>query len=368
MSEPAHAPLPPSSADRWVNCGRSPSLEAAFPDLNGSDESEEGTAAHWLLAEALHGRAHPAGTIAENGIPVTDEMVRHIGPLVGSIKDVVATVKGSELQVERRVFAKSVHRDNWGTCDAFIIDVPNKVVYVWDFKYGFGFVDHVGNWQLIDYAQGVIDSHALIPGDYRIEMTIYQPRCYQADAAMRKWVISGQEHAALVDKLRMAAKLVSPNSAATTGPHCKHCRGIPACEANRRMVGYICDQSLKTGSDLPAPSTLGSEYALLLESQARLKARIVGLEAAISANPAGTGWVVEQKDGREKWASPVAEVFALGDMMGVDLRKPPEAITPVQAREKGLDAEVSKAYSVKTKGEPKLVRATASAAALAFSK
>lgn len=343
-------------------------MEAAFPDATGSDESEEGTAAHWLLAEYLSGRVHPAGTIADNGIPVTDEMVRHVTPFVESIQSVAKTVKSSHLQVERRVFAKSVHADNWGTCDAFLIDVPNKIVYVWDFKFGHGFVDHVGNWQLVDYAQGVIDSHALIPGDYRIDMTIYQPRCYQAGQPLRTWSISGPEHAVLVDKLRMAAKLVSPNSAATTGPHCTHCRGIPACEANRRMAGFIYDLSLKTSDDLPAPKALGEEYTLLLESQARLKARLVGLEAAISANPAGTGWVVEQKEGREKWASPVEEVIALGDMMGVELRKPLEAITPVQAREKGLDAEVSKAYSIKTKGEPKLVKATASAAALAFSK
>ena len=62
---------------------------------------------------------------------------------------------------------------------------------------------------------------------------------------------------------------------------------------------------------------------------------------------------------------PAAEVFALGDMMGVDVRKP---VTPKQAIELGLDAEVSKAYTVIPKGEVKLVRQSSSAAARAFSE
>lgn len=70
------------------------------------------------------------------------------------------------------------------------------------------------------------------------------------------------------------------------------------------------------------------------------------------------GWMLEQGFGREAWTVTPEEVFALGDMMGVDLRKKPEAITPAQARKLGLDEDVSKAYSKRPPGEVKLVPAT----------
>lgn len=366
-TEPLHAPLAPSSAGRWVHCARSPSLEAAFPEPEDSEESREGTAAHWLLAEMLAGRVHPVGTMAENGFPISAEMVEHVTPFVEHVLDIAKGIPSTTLHVETRVHMRSIHPDNWGTCDAYLVDVINRVVYVWDFKYGHGYVDHVENWQMIDYAQGVFESHGVQHREeFRVLLTVYQPRCYTGDGSLRTWSITGAEHAAYVEKLRMAAKLVSPNAAARTGPHCKNCAGLRACEANQRMAGYIYDLSLKSTSDSLKGRTLGEEYALLVESMARLKARMTGLEAAITADPAGTGWIVQRAEGREKWTAPVEEIFALGDLFGLDLRKKPEAITPVQARKLGLDAEVSKGYSTRALGEPKLVKASESAAAKAF--
>src|SRR5690606_17924549 len=111
------------------------------------------------------------------------------------------------------------------------------------FKYGHGYVDHVRNWQLIDYAQGVLEHYGLAPGSASVSMTIYQPRCYQRGPALRTWTITGEEHRALIQDLHMRAKLVSPNAAATTGPACKNCKGRVACEANQRMVGNALDVS-----------------------------------------------------------------------------------------------------------------------------
>lgn len=378
MTEHLHAPLAPSSAARWHQCGRSPSLEAAFPEDEDSEEAREGTAAHWYLAERLQGREHPAGVIAENGVPVTTEMIRYVEPLVrevmGKVEDVarrngqmIDYVLNNWLGVEQRVsMAGAVHKDNWGTCDVFLYDPQGRTIYVWDFKYGHGYVDHEGNWQIVDYGQGVVELFGLAHGAFALSGTVYQPRCFHRGPAMRTWTITGDEHRALVNELHLAAKLVSPNASAVTGPECKHCRGRAVCEANQRMVGHIVDIAMaSTASHLP-PASMGAEYAMLLEAEARLKARRTGLEEAIKANPTGTGWVREQGFGREKWTVSAEEVFALGDMMGVDTRKPQEAITPKQARDLGLDVEVSKAYTIVPKGEVKLVRQSSSAAARAF--
>lgn len=363
----SHAPLPPSSADRWYQCARSPSLEAAFPEDEESEAAREGTAAHWYLAERLQGRWPVNGAIAENGVPVTAEMVDNVQPLIDAVQEVQA-LTDAELHVEQRVsMALGVHPDNWGTCDIFLYDPATKTIYVWDFKYGYGYVDHVRNWQLIDYAQGVLEHYGLAPGSASVSMTIYQPRCYQRGPALRTWTITGEEHRALIQDLHMRAKLVSPNAAATTGPACKNCKGRVACEANQRMVGSALDVTLRTTSEPLTGRALGAEYATLCDAEERIKARRVGLEAAIKSNPSGTGWVTEQGYGREKWSVPVEQVLELGDMFGLDLRKP-DAITPAQARKLGLDEEVSKGYSVKPRGEVKLVRASDSAAARAFSE
>ena len=365
MTDALHAPLAPSSAARWHQCGRSPSLEAAFPEDEESEEAREGTAAHDVMARLLRGEPVSPGDIMENGVPATASMIADVRPLVRDILDRPST--GSSVHVEQRVYmANGVHSDNWGTCDVFLVDLPARTIHIWDFKYGHGYVDHERNWQMIDYAQGVLERHGLEPGVYSVAMTVYQPRCYHRGPALRTWTITGAEHAALVHELHMAAKLVSPNAAAVTGPECKHCRGRVVCEANQRMVGLIADIAMRSTSDGLAPADMGAEYAMLTEAEARLKARRVGLEEAIKANPSGTGYIREQGFGREKWTVPAAEVFALGDMMGVDVRKPSEPVTPKQARDLGLDAEVSKAYTTIPKGEVKLVRQSSSAAARAF--
>jgi hypothetical protein len=74
----------------------------------------------------------------------------------------------------------------------------------------------------------------------------------------------------------------------------------------------------------------------------------------------------QHASGRERWKVPVGEVFALGEMLGVPVRKPPEAITPAQARKAGIDAGVIQAYAETPKGALKLVRVDDDAAKLAF--
>lgn len=366
MTAPDHAPLAPSSAEKWVHCGRSPSMEAAYPQED-TDETREGTAAHWVLAEMLAGRMHPVGTLDPDGTPTDRDMQYAAEELSEAIRSVPEN--GSHLQVEQRVYMTAVHpTDNWGTCDAFLVDVPNRTIYIWDYKYGHGYVPEVDNWQMIDYAQGVMERHALEAGSMDVVMTIHQPRYYGPEGQLRTHRLTGAEHAARVRTLHMAAKLVSPNAAATTGTHCFHCSGRLGCDAFTRAVNQIATVAMQTTADAPTPALAGLELRWLTEAQKYLKARVTALEEYVTVAGPGTGYVVEQGYGRERWTVEPSEVFALGDAMGLDLRKPAEAITPAQAVKLGLDPEVKAGYSFKPKGEVKLVPLDKSRVVAAFEK
>jgi len=91
------------------------------------------------------------------------------------------------------------------------------------------------------------------------------------------------------------------------------------------------------------------QYERLLEAQKLLKTLTSGFEAQLSSRllrgESLPGWGMESKVGALEWTQPVEEVFALGDLMGVDLRKAPEAITPTQAKNKGLDPSLLSDYA-----------------------
>jgi hypothetical protein len=106
-----------------------------------------------------------------------------------------------------------------------------------------------------------------------------------------------------------------------------------------------------------------------------LDARVSGIEAqAVAAVKRGAlvpFWMMESVPGRLAWNKPEAEVFALGDMLGLDLRKAPEAITPTQAKAAAKAAkvpgEVFDAFTARPTGAAKLVPDDGSKARLTFS-
>lgn len=354
--EQAHAPLPPSSAEQWVNCGRSASLSAANPEPE-TDETREGTAAHWVLSERLVGSLHEPGERDPDGTLIDADMILAADKFVSHLTEMLGGDLSS-LNVECRVYMTRIHpTDNWGTCDVFVVDMKNRIVYIVDYKYGFGYVEAKGNWQMTDYAQGVRERFGL-EGPFDVCMTIFQPRYYGPEGQWRQYRMPAAEHAERVEALRMAAKLSSPNAAATTGPWCTHCSGRVACAPFLRLANRVGEISGQASGGTPTAEEAGLELVFLHQAQKYLKARVTALETLVKAhNDQGrsTGFVTEQGYGREKWTEDAETIFALGDMLALDFRKKPEAITPEQAVKLGLDPEVKAAYSYKPKGELKLV-------------
>lgn len=384
-----HALLAPSSAHRWIGCHGSPAMERRYPEDSESEASREGTAAHFVLAEMLARRPVTIGQLAPNGYPVNAEMVEAVEPLIRDISETYAAASTGAsstmlvFHVEQRVSAhKSVHVDNWGTPDVYLLDPLARALHIWDFKYGHKYVDAFENWQMIDYACCILESNGYewnAPtadprswGNWRINVTVAQPRNYHIEGPMRGWYLSG---GSLVDRYRprlaeAARAAVQPGASLTTGEHCDDCRAAHACPALQRAAMAGVDRAYRQSPVDMDPASIGLELKILDASIDRMKARRDAKEAeAAGLIKAGTPvphWAMGSTKPRERWKQDAATVIGLGRAMGYQLTAPLAAVTPAQARKSGATPEFLAMFAETPPGAPKLIPFESADAARVF--
>lgn len=377
----AHALLAPSSAFRWVNCPLSASLEAAYPETEPSPASLEGTAAHWVVEMQLRGTPVALGALAPNGVTVTQDMLEGAELVQADIAAALGRNWSDVLFIEKRIQIPRIHpTDNWGTPDYFAWAQPSvteshDTLRVWDYKYGRGIVEAFENWQLLDYAIGILGD-AYLP-ETVLELIVIQPRAYHRDGPVRRWRIRAGDIGPYFLRLReSAAQATGPNPPAlVTTEGCENCRGRHACEALQRAAYRAADKAEQFGTFDLSGHALGLELRELRRAQDVLKARVSGLEeeaaARIKKGERVAFWMMESTPGRLAWTKPVQEVLVLGQMLGLDLAKEPDAVTPTQAlaaaKAAKLPAELFDAYTVRPSGAVKLSPDNGDLARLTFS-
>lgn len=360
-----HSPLAPSSMARTVQCPGSVTMQLKYPEAEGP-EAGEGEAAHWGFAEiAAHGRSIAVGQIAANGVVLDDEMIESAELMAETVAD-----WGVPAQIEQRVAIPSVHAQCWGTPDARAWAIPRARLKVADLKHGHGFVDAYENWQLMTYAWGVM-SEAKLDGleEWKcvVELTIVQARAYGHDP-VRTWTTTAADLRAYRNIANAAAhEALGPNPTTKAGPECKHCTARRACPTLQAAALDVLDAEGKAFAlDLTTPQAASElrrlDYALTLAEARRSGLEAQLLDAARKGEPV-PHFHVEHGQGREAWAKPAAEVFALGDLFGLDLRKVPEPITPAAARKLGVDMP---GFSERRAGAAKLVADSPHKAAKVF--
>lgn len=335
-------------------------MRQAYPDSD-SDAARDGTAAHFAMAELLADRVVATGQVAPNGVILTDEMIEAAEVLVDDVRvtlePMLKAAWRTSVKVEQRVTIPRVHAQNWGTPDVYAW-AQNFTLYVWDFKFGHGYVEVFGNWQLIDYVAGIMHAATWMiesgVTDERITvvMRVVQPRNYHRDGPVREWRVNASELRAHFNLLKSAADdALGPDPQVKTGDHCEYCPARHACPTLQAVaLGVVERTGAAVPFDLP-PHALGLELRTLYAAMERLKARITGHETQVlellKAGKTVPFWQIENAQGREAWTVPAAEVITLGAMLDLKLAKEPEAVTPAQARKLGVTPEMMAVYAAR---------------------
>ena len=385
-----HAFLAPSSAGIWGKpggCTAYPSMAAMFPEDEDRPEAREGTAAHEVGAALIQGFADtgsPApwtefnGKTATNGEPFDHDM--YLGAMmyardVAEAMRTAAVFAGSNLRVERRVAIPRVHAENNGTPDCVVHDKHNRVIHLWDFKYGRVVVEAYECWQLMDYAAGVLDEYGIDgPQDqhYDVVLHVVQPRAFHRLGPVRSWHVKACDLRGYFNQLRANADEAMSGGTARTGDHCLYCSARLNCDAYLKAtvnVGEVCDvpQTVELTPLQASVLLMQTEdaYARIKSQREALQARI---EAGIRQGRAHPGWTMRPGKGALGWTESAEQIIALGKMMGTPLAKPAAPITPTQALAAGAHPDFVGAYSKPKNAGMKLTRESEALAQQIFTR
>lgn len=376
---PQHSFLPPSNATAWSKCAQWPSMNERYPQ-GDTEESLEGTAAHWVGTEMLDESVLTPieGDKAPNGVIVTGEMIEGAELLCDTVEH---RTRGTHtLHIEETVkipiFPQTFQspRECFGTPDIWWYTMGSSHLEIVDYKYGHGFVDEYFNPQGLLYMLGILEAlkaQIINPLLVSVSFTIVQPRCFHRGAPVRTHnyiVRDAAEH--LVKLERAAIEAVSPFPMARTNVECDHCPGRHACDPLQEAAYSDAEfASDRQPHDL-TPAAASLELRMLERAYERLGARVDGLRELTSANLRAGKRVphhsLESGKGRRQWNIPTEQVINIGQLMGKDLSKV-TVITPNQA-EKIIDASVISAYSQIIPGAQKLVNVNNTKASRAFGK
>lgn len=353
----------------------------AFPQTDESDDSAEGTASHevgrLMIWKALHGDIGPElvpGDTAQNGVMIDEEMVEAAEVYA---EDVIAEYRrrvvnaGTIYGLEIRVDCPGVHPESFGTPDFWLYDPSESLLIVWDYKYGHLVVDAYENWQLANYTAGLVTELADRDILNEVEFRISQPRAFRPRNIPARWRVPIGRLEPMFGVLReRAVESMGPNGVCRTGKHCRRCNARHGCG-----TALTASLTLFEAASAPAPvelsvQALGLQLSVVTRAIDALTGLKTGYEEQVSALIRGgqhvPWWSMESVAGREAWTKPVAEVFALGDLLGINLRKD-APITPNQARKLGVDNTTLAMYSGRNSGL-KLVFDTGEKARKVFEK
>jgi len=340
----------PSTAGRWVPCPGSVQASQDYQDFyDRSEAADEGVAAHEVV-ELLHAKKPvKVGHIASNGFAISQEMIDGANLMLG--------VLPANAVLEEVLDFDHLHPGMKGRADAYAYSEDETILYIWDYKFGHMPVDPEENWQMILEAGRLAHTR----GMEKVVMTVVQPRNFLS-APVRSWEVTIDELIkTYIPRVQAAVEnATSDNPETNVGPQCAMCPARHACKALQESAMKVIDVSRGVSTLDLNPEATGRELAMLEEAAKHLKSRITGLQQqAIVHLRTGApvrGYTLVPEEGPIKWTASPEQVFATADLMGIELRKPQEPITPTQAMNAGLSEKTVQAMSGRASKGPKLTK------------
>lgn len=354
--------LPPSRAARRMVCPGSRALENKFPAEIESHKVLEGKTAHWYAHELI--KCHithcppPAG-IAPFGNQVTNEMFDGAMMYLQDVIDTIGISPILKYGIEQSLPIYRIHPECRGAPDLWVL-IPNEL-HIWDYKFGHKYVEVFENWQLIEYAAGILE-YLEINGkkDQYLQVTfhIVQPRCFQGEPT-RTWSLKASDLRAYFNTLEASETIaMTENAPCNPTPECNFCSARHACGALQNAVLTRIDAPMINTNNLNAQQTgallkqtqLANELFTALESGLQEQAR-----AMITRGERVPGFKLANGQGSQQWTKTPAEIIEIGAMFDKDLSKPASVITPKQAIKLGVPESTVKSFSQVIPGALKLV-------------
>ena len=238
--EDEHSHLGPSSWDGFVRCVGKPNAEKGIPD-NARYEAAEGTVFHEVVSDCLDLGLEPedfrGGHMVVDGhrIEIDDQMCKSARDGLDYIRSFIAD-PDCQVFVETRVdISPWTLPGQFGTADVVIVNVKERWIIVFDWKYGKEPVYAKENYQTQGYCLGGWQTiygelFGWDPSGIKVTLIIEQPRVPgaggQGETTMQRVLEFGQH------VRRQAVRSTHPEAPRTPGvKQCRWCRARASCGA-----------------------------------------------------------------------------------------------------------------------------------------
>lgn len=359
----------PSAAWIWGigGCRGYARMTALYPEIPGATDDkirEEGTAGHWVAHSIGQGFIVPEGTLAPNKVEVDDKMLDGANIYLEDLR-----ACGVPVYQEMTLPAQWIHPECGGTSDAWAWDAVNRKLIVWDYKYGYRYVDAFENPQLSIYVSSILDylhklGWIILDGvsemDITVEMVVVQPRCFGAEP-IRRWTVKATMLRGIWNTLRQAAvETLAPEPTLKAGSWCQDCSARHACPAAQRAALASIDFSAKMIPHDLTPAAMGDALRRIKQAKEFLESLESGLEVqllhAISNGHVDPNWSIGYGRGSTAFKEGAEQQFlALAKYMKLDgVTKPERAKTPLQIID-AIGPDLISRFIEKRPGAKKLV-------------
>jgi hypothetical protein len=218
-----HAPLPPSSAERWIACPGAYRAEREAPPAAPSEFADLGTHAHALFARGLR-----FGLTAE-ALMSEPALRRPFALALAAARQILGS---RAFMVELRLPALAALDAVWGTSDVVGFSFAGPVDTIIDLKFGEAIAVEADTPQLGIY--GLLAARCFGVADDGVTAWVIQPRCDHADGLARKHHYSRADLDRFEAMVRQAEEAAfAPNAPRRAGAWCRFCRAAPFCSVRQ---------------------------------------------------------------------------------------------------------------------------------------